>query len=213
MAEMGGKQITPASASVAPLNSHCGCREVIAMHDEGFEATDRTTHLRPFYARYVVARAAVKHPGIEEAFATVPREPFAGPAPWSVRVFRHPGAMADGAVYIQTPVGDPAFLYQDTLIALDPARGINIGEPSLHARCLNVCAPRLGETVVQVGAGSGYYTAILACLIGQGGEVHAFEIDPDLAERAKLNLKPWPWVNVHARSGPKKDCRSQTLFM
>jgi protein-L-isoaspartate(D-aspartate) O-methyltransferase len=161
----------------------------------------RTADLRAFYARYVAARAAVKHPGIEEAFAKVPREPFAGPAPWSVRVFRHPGATTHGPVYIQTPGGDPAFLYQDTLIALDPARGINIGEPSLHARCLDVCAPRPGETVVQVGAGSGYYTAILACLVGQGGQVHAFEIETDLAERAKKNLKPWPWANVHVRSG------------
>lgn len=99
------------------------------------------------------------------------------------------------------PDDDPAFLYQDVLIALDPARGINIGEPSLHAHCLDALAPQAGDTVLQVGAGSGYYTAILAHLVGAGGQVHAYEIDPELARRAARNLRPWPWASAHARSG------------
>jgi len=171
------------------------------VHADGNKDFDRIAELRIFYARYVTAPAAVSNPRIEEAFAAVPREPFAGSGPWSVLVAgpwtvgsEHPG-------YVQTPDSDPAFLYQDTLIALDPGRGINIGEPSLHARCLDACTPQQGETVVQVGAGSGYYTAILATLVGQTGQVHAFEIDPDLAERARLNLQPWSWVEVHAQSG------------
>ena len=51
--------------------------------------------------------------------------------------------------------GDPAYLYQDWLIALDAARGINIGEPGLHARCLDALALREGEEVLHVGAGAG----------------------------------------------------------
>jgi len=93
------------------------------------------------------------------------------------------------------------------LIALDAARGINIGQPSLHARCLDALAPRSGsgETIVQIGAGSGYYTAILAELVGPLGRVHAFEIAADLALRAERNLAPWPWVTLHARSGALGD--------
>ena len=57
----------------------------------------------------------------------------------------------------------------------------------------------------QVGAGSGYYTAILANLVGAGGRIHAFEIDPELAARAAASLREYPWVNIRARSGIAED--------
>jgi len=155
--------------------------------------TDRSARLRAFFACYVAKRGGARDPRIEQAFAAVPREPFAGLGPWSVCV--------PGSAYIRTPDDDPAFLYQDTLVALDPARGINIGEPSLHARCLDALAPQEGGTVLHVGAGAGYYTAILAHLVGSGGRVHAYEIEPDLAARATRNLAHLPWVEVRARSG------------
>jgi protein-L-isoaspartate(D-aspartate) O-methyltransferase len=123
----------------------------------------------------------------------VRREPFAGPGPWSIHVF--------GAGYIKTPDDDPAFLYQDTLVALDAARGINIGQPSSHARWLDALRPRDGEAVLQVGVGSGYYTSILAHLVGGAGQMHGFEIDAPLAERARENLKPLPQAIVYTRTG------------
>ncbi len=167
--------------------------------------TDRIAKLRAFYARFVAARGAAQDSRIEEAFAAVPREPFAGPGPWSILPSGPWRTWPSGTSYVQTPDDDPAFLYQDTLVALDPVRGINIGEPSLHARCLDALAPRSGETVLQVGTGSGYYTAILAHLVGPEGWVHGFEIDPDLAERAARNLAPWPWAKVQLRSGAAED--------
>jgi len=170
----------------------------------------RIAKLRAFFARYVARTGAVRDPRIEAAFASVPREPFAGPGPWLVRVASPWRRGPERSGYIETPDADPAFLYQDVLIALDPARGINIGEPSLHARCLDCVAVQPGETVVQIGAGSGYYTAILATLAGPDGCVHAYEIDPALAGRAVSNLGPWPQAKVMARSGttdplPKAD--------
>ena len=115
-----------------------------------------------------------------------------------------------GAGYLSTPDDDPAFLYQDTLVALDADRGINIGEPTLHARCLDALALREGETVLHVGAGAGYYTALLAHLVGPTGRVHAYEIEPDLAARATQNLADKHWVEVLGCSGianslPKAD--------
>ncbi len=171
---------------------------------------DRSAALRSFYARYVAARAGVADPRVVAAFAAVPREVFAGPGPWSVLAF---GPWCDAGQrpsYVQTEGDDPAFLYHDSLIALDAARGINIGEPSLHARCLDALAIRPGETALQVGAGSGYYTAILSELVGPTGRVHAFEIDPALAARATANLADRPWVRLHPSSGvadglPKAD--------
>jgi protein-L-isoaspartate(D-aspartate) O-methyltransferase len=158
---------------------------------------DRAARLRAFYARFVAHRAGARDPRIEAAFAAIPREPFAGPAPWQIL----PAGPWSTPGYVATPDDDPAFLYQDVLVAIDPGRGINIGEPSLHARCLDALAPREGEVVLHVGAGSGYYSAILAHLVGAGGQVHAFEVEPDLAARAAANLAAFPQASVHARSG------------
>ena len=161
---------------------------------------DRSGKLRAFFARYVAERGDARDPRVESAFAAVPREPFAGPGPWSVWPAGPWSASDPGPGYVRTPDDDPAFLYQDVLIALDAARGINIGEPSLHARCLDALAVQSGEAVLHVGAGSGYYT-ILARLVGPAGRVHAYEIDPGLASRAGRNLADLPWVEVRARSG------------
>jgi protein-L-isoaspartate(D-aspartate) O-methyltransferase len=154
---------------------------------------ERSARLRAFFARYVTARAGARDKRIEQAFATVRREAFVGPGPWSI--------MLPGHGYVKTPDDDAAFIYQDTLVAIDPARGINIGEPTLHARCLDALALRDGEAVLQVGAGVGYYTALLASLVGPEGKIHAYEIDRGLAARARRNLAHLPWVTVHARSG------------
>lgn len=161
--------------------------------------TDRAAHLREFYARLVCASGAVRDTRVEQAFAAVPREPFAGPPPWFIISGNWFGGKRPP--YSETPGDDPAFLYHDALIALDRVRGINIGQPSLHAHFLDAIAIVEGETVLQVGAGSGYYTAILAHLVGSTGRVNAFEIDAELAARAQRNLADRPWVTVETRSG------------
>ena len=58
-----------------------------------------------------------------------------------------------------------------------------------------------GETVVHIGAGAGYYTAILAKLVRTSGRVIAYEVETDIAERARANLARYPQVEVRARSG------------
>jgi protein-L-isoaspartate(D-aspartate) O-methyltransferase len=149
---------------------------------------------RLFFARLVTANAGV--PASEErlvaAFASTPRERFLGPGPW--RVFTRMG-------YVETPSDDPTFLYQDVTVALKEAEQINNGQPLLHAACLAALGVREGEDVVHVGAGTGYYSALLARLAGPSGSVAAYEIDPELAERAARNLAELPQVTVHARSG------------
>ena len=122
----------------------------------------------------------------------VERERFVGRGPWKVNCI--------AGVYLVTPSDDPTFIYQDVVVAIDPDRGVNNGEPQLHARCLAALQVRDGETAIHIGSGAGYYTAILAHLVGPTGVVHAYEIEPDLAEKAKANLAPWPWVSVKAQS-------------
>jgi protein-L-isoaspartate(D-aspartate) O-methyltransferase len=133
----------------------------------------------------------VSHIGCErlvEAFAAVPRERFAGPGPWRL--------LHDGDGYWSTPDANPSWLYHNVLVALDETRRLNIGGPSLWAFHFDRISIRQGERVLQIGAGSGYYTAILAELAGPRGRVDALEIDEDLAEAARHNLEGWPAVQV-----------------
>ena len=149
-------------------------------------ATGKAKAARLSFARTMGLAAHDPGGPIEQAFAATPREHFLGP-----------GACAD-----------PAEVYRDTVIALVPEKRINNGQPSLHAACLAMLQPKRGESVVHVGAGAGYYTAILARLVGDG-QVDAYEIEPSLAQLARENLAPFANVRVHAASaaeGPLPRC-------
>jgi protein-L-isoaspartate(D-aspartate) O-methyltransferase len=152
---------------------------------------DRSTNLRKAYAAQITRRAGVTDPRIEAAFAAVPREDYAGPPPWYV----------SGGLFGGGGDQDVASLYDDVLIAIDTARGINNGQPSLHAMSIEALSVKRGETIVQIGAGAGYYTAILAHLVGPTGKVVAYEVETDIAERARRNLEGFPQVEVRAQSG------------
>jgi protein-L-isoaspartate(D-aspartate) O-methyltransferase len=161
---------------------------------------DRSARLRKAYAARIARLAGLADPRIEAAFASVPREDFSGLPPWYV----------SGGGFGSASETDIAALYDDVLVAIDPRRGINNGQPSLHAASIEALAVGEGETVLQIGAGAGYYTAILARLAGPASKVIAYEIEPDIAERARTNLASYPQVEVHASSGvgeglPKAD--------
>lgn len=74
------------------------------------------------------------------------------------------------------------------LVTLDEQRGIAIGLPSMWAKFLWAVNPVSGDRILQVGAGSGYYTAILAELVGANGSVVATEIEPHLCFLASKAL-------------------------
>ena len=147
---------------------------------------------RAFYAEYVVAQAGIRDDRLINAFARVDRRRYCGPGPWKVWT---------AAGYRETPSADPTFLYQDVLIGILPDRGINNGQPSLHARCLASVQVQAKDQVIHVGAGSGYYTAILAELAGSEGMVRGYEVVPELAELARENLRDYPYAVVDSCSG------------
>lgn len=144
--------------------------------------------IRAVYARAVAAAAHVRDPRIEAAFAAVPRERFLGPPPWRV---------LSGMGGVQSTF-EPEALYHDVLVAIDPIRGINNGEPQLWAFVFDRLEIRPGAKVLHVGAGTGYYTAILAELAGPSGAITAMEVEPDLAARAMEALADRPQVRVLA---------------
>ena len=82
----------------------------------------------------------------------------------------------------------PAFLYQNVLVGLDAAKGINNGEPFLHAAWIGAVAPKPGDGITHIGAGTGYYSAILSVLASPGGAVNAFEIDEGLGKRRAITF-------------------------
>jgi len=150
------------------------------MSDSGLD------EVRGFFARLMAAASGSSDPRLERIFELVPREAFMGPGPWHVRA---------GRQYVQTPDNDPRYLYQNALVALDMNKGINNGEPFLHARWIGLVAPQPGEHVSHVGAGTGYYTAILSMLVLPDGKVDAYEIREDLASAAEHNLQPFENVS------------------
>jgi protein-L-isoaspartate(D-aspartate) O-methyltransferase len=131
---------------------------------------------------------------VVEAFATVPRELFVGPGPW--RVFN-----MHQQRYWTTADKDPRALYHNVLVALDESRGLNTGEPSLWAHHFDRIGVHTGDRVLQIGTGSGYFTAILAQLVGPTGQVVGYEVDSPLAEMAADNLEPWPQASVRKSKG------------
>lgn len=153
----------------------------------------RINAAREFYAKVVAASGPKLQGDLEKAFAAVPRELFLGPGPWSAQVAAN--------TYIRTPNDDPIHVYQDLLFALDADKNINNGQPSLHAHLLATLYPARGDTVLHIGCGTGYFSAVLAELVGHSGKVIAYEIEPELARHATENLKPWQNVQVRMTSG------------
>jgi protein-L-isoaspartate(D-aspartate) O-methyltransferase len=143
--------------------------------------------IRRFHARAMAVASRSSDARLERVFELVPREAFLPPGPWQIKVDRQ---------YVETPSADPVYIYQNNLVALDAEKGINNGEPFLHAAFIGAIAPQSGDVVCHVGAGTGYYTALLAMLTLPGGRVHAYEIEEDLARKARQNLEPFEIASV-----------------
>src|SRR6266550_2957666 len=154
-----------------------------ALRDRMVTRMDRETRfetIRRAYATQTMAAAGVVDRRIEAAFAAVKREDFLGPGPWQI--------LRWDRGYEKAPSADPVYLYDDVVVAIVPERNLNNGQPSFLAALIAGSAPRPGGHAVHIGIGVGYYTAILARLVGRTGRVTAIEFDPTLAKRARTNL-------------------------
>jgi protein-L-isoaspartate(D-aspartate) O-methyltransferase len=150
---------------------------------------DELSVIRAAYAKQILAAAwVVGNARLEAALSATRREDFLGAGPWWIlRGFRD---------YRTTPEADPVYLYTNDLVGILPERNLNNGQPSLHAHLIHEAGPAAGEHVVHIGAGTGYYTAILAHLVGPSGRVTGIEYEPELATRAKTNFAAYPNVEI-----------------
>lgn len=147
---------------------------------------------RVAYAGAITAAARLQTAALTDALVRVHRERFLGPPPWRVLRPRSDGQPGLSA----SETSDVAELYQDVLVAIDPERGLNNGQPSFLLSCLDALDLKTGARVVHIGCGTGYYTAIAADAVGPNGSVLAFEVDQDLARRASANVEDLPQVRV-----------------
>ncbi|MBI2025379.1 methyltransferase domain-containing protein [Candidatus Kaiserbacteria bacterium] len=95
--------------------------------------------------------------------------------------------------------------YEDT--ALPIGGGQTISQPYTVAFMLEQLQVRGGDTVLEVGYGSGWQTALLSHLVGPSGRVYAFEVLPTLCRLGENNLEKYPHlarrVQFLCRSGEK----------
>lgn len=88
------------------------------------------------------------------------------------------------------------FAYDDTPLPI--GEGQTISQPYIVA--LMAAAARLDprDRVLEIGTGSGYAAAVLA---GLAARVETVELRPELAARARENLRAYPNVDVHVGDG------------
>ena len=161
--------------------------------------TDLATSRRA-YAQTIATAAGITTAGLVEALATVPRERFLRPGPWLV--VSAAGARAQPQ---WTADDNAAHVYTDASVAIDPDRQLFNGAPSFLARMIDSLALGPGSRVLHVGAGLGYYSALIALVAGPTGRVVAVEVDEGLATEARANLASMPWVEVRNEDGTQAE--------
>ncbi|HKB10284.1 MAG TPA: methyltransferase domain-containing protein, partial [Vicinamibacterales bacterium] len=98
----------------------------------------------------------------------------------------------------------PARVYHNIAVAIDPDRQLFNGQPATLGVWLDSLDLAPGMRLLHVGAGLGYYTAVMAECVGPRGRVVAYEIDEVLARSAARNLRTYDAVEVRHgdASGP-----------
>ncbi len=82
--------------------------------------------------------------------------------------------------------------------------GQTISQPTTVAFMLELLQPQPGERIMDVGAGSGWTTALLAELVGPKGYVYGVELMPDLIEFGRQNLNKFQIRNASIVPAKKK---------
>ncbi len=118
-----------------------------------------------------IARRGVNDPHVLRAMLRVPREAFVDP-------------------------GLEEFAYEDSPLSI--GEGQTISQPYIVARMIEAAALRPGETVLDVGAGSGYAAAVASQIAKR---VFAIERHRTLGESSRKRLQDFGDDNIDVRIG------------
>lgn len=106
----------------------------------------------------------LKNPGIISAFESIDRADF-------------------------TESRDKAIAYED--VPLDIGYDQTISQPLTVAFMLEELGPKKGDSVLDVGSGSGWTTALLAYIVGGGGKVVGLERISELVNFGRSNIQKY----------------------
>ena len=105
-------------------------------------------------------------------------------------------AMRSAERHLFVPEGLRSRAYKDRPLPI--GYGQTISQPYIVAFMTEIIEPQSDFTVLEIGAGSGYQSAVLAEIVDQ---VYTLEIVPELAKSSKENLKQAGYANVTVRAG------------
>lgn len=120
---------------------------------------------------------------VEDAFRQVPRHVFLPEHPLDV-------VYSDRSVPVKSERRDA----RSRVIS-------SSSQPAIMATMLEQLALRSGDSVLEVGTGSGYNAALMSCLVGSAGRVVSVEVEPDLADNARMRLSSAGYDNVCVVTG------------
>jgi protein-L-isoaspartate(D-aspartate) O-methyltransferase len=157
---------------------------------------------RRFFAEELEAVARLRSTRLVDAFAAVPRERFLPAGPWTVLSDSADSYMLMAGIRTRpTADADPARVYHNLAVAIDPERQLFNGQPATLAVWIDTLDLAAGMRVLHIGAGLGYYTAVMAECVGTAGRVVAYEVDEMLTRDAVRNLAPYPHVDLRHGDG------------
>lgn len=116
---------------------------------------------------HLKAQGVLQSPRIIRAFSTINREDFVPP---DMKEWAH----------------------EDEVLPLPS--GQTISQPYVVAFMLEKLEPKEGQTILDIGSGSGWTTALLASIVGQEGKVIGIEVLPELAAFGKTNVTKYNFI-------------------
>lgn len=98
---------------------------------------------------------------------------------------------------------------RDVAVPLDASGQATVSAMHAYVRALTLLGVGPGDTILDLGCGTGYGAALVAVLVGPAGRVHGVEIDPALAAQARHNLEDLSRARREAgESGNEADLRA-----
>lgn len=89
---------------------------------------------------------------------------------------------------------DAADIYEDYPLGI--GNGQTISQPRTVAMMFEMLSPKKGQTILDIGSGSGWTTALLAYIVGESGYVVGVERVSELVEFGRKNLKKYNFKNA-----------------